>query len=177
MKLWPLAMIATACFSAAPVLSKPVNPTVASGTATFNPAGNAVTVTNSNGAIINWQQFSIGSGTVHFAQPSASSSVLNRVMADPSVIYGTLSSNGRVFMVNPAGIVVGPGGNRVATAAFVAPRPIPSFAPSAALAPAATVQPTRGPLSVAVPANAGRMVDGSVTLRMPLVDASPILFR
>ncbi|MFA4968119.1 MAG: filamentous hemagglutinin N-terminal domain-containing protein [Sulfuritalea sp.] len=109
-----------ACFIAAPVFSNPVNPTVVNGTASFNQAGNVLTVTNSNGAIINWDKFSIQRGeTTHFAQTSASSSVMNRVLNDPTVIYGTLSSNGRVWLVNPAGIFVGPGG-RVDVAAFVA---------------------------------------------------------
>ena len=109
-----------ACFIALPVLSNPVNPTVVNGTATFNQAGSALTVTNSNGAIINWDKFSIKAGeTTHFAQPAASSAVLNRVLNDPTAIYGTLSSNGRVWLVNPAGIMVGPGG-RVDTAGFVA---------------------------------------------------------
>ncbi len=109
-----------ACFISAPVLSLPVNPTVINGTAAFNQAGNVLTVTNSNGAIINWQKFSIGAGeTTHFAQASASSSVLNRVLNDPTAIYGTLSSNGRVWLVNPAGIMVGPGG-KVDVAGFVA---------------------------------------------------------
>ncbi|MDP2809331.1 MAG: filamentous hemagglutinin N-terminal domain-containing protein, partial [Rhodocyclaceae bacterium] len=53
------------------------------------------------------------------AQTSASSSVLNRVLNDPTAIYGTLSSNGRVWLVNPAGILVGAGG-RVDVAGFVA---------------------------------------------------------
>ncbi|MFA5123894.1 filamentous hemagglutinin N-terminal domain-containing protein, partial [Zavarzinia sp.] len=105
---------------AAPVLSNPLNPTVIAGTASFNQAGSVLTVTNSNGAIINWDKFSIQAGeTTHFAQTAASSSVMNRVLSDPTVIYGTLSSNGRVFLVNPAGILVGPGG-RVDTAGFVA---------------------------------------------------------
>lgn len=109
-----------ACFIAAPAFSNPVNPTVVNGTASFNQAGNVLTVTNSNGAIINWDKFSIQRGeTTHFAQTSASSSVMNRVLNDPTVIYGTLSSNGRVWLVNPAGIFVGPGG-RVDVAAFVA---------------------------------------------------------
>ena len=109
-----------ACFLAAPVLSNPVNPTVVNGTATFNQAGNVLTVTNSNGAIINWDKFSIAAGEkTHFAQTSASSSVLNRVLNDPSAIYGTLSSNGRVWLINPAGIMVGASG-RIDTAAFVA---------------------------------------------------------
>ncbi|MDZ4254557.1 MAG: filamentous hemagglutinin N-terminal domain-containing protein [Sulfuritalea sp.] len=109
-----------ACFIAGPALSNPVNPTVVNGTATFSQAGNVLTVTNSNGAIIDWQKFSINAGeTTHFAQTAASSSVMNRVLNDPSAIYGTLSSNGRVFLVNPAGIMVGPGG-RIDTAGFVA---------------------------------------------------------
>ncbi len=108
------------CFVASPVLSNPVNPTVVNGVATFNQVGNVLTVTNSNGTIIKWDKFSIKTGeTTHFAQTSAASSVLNRVLNDPSLIYGTLSSNGRVWLVNPAGILVGPGG-RVDTAAFVA---------------------------------------------------------
>jgi filamentous hemagglutinin family protein len=109
-----------ACFLAAPVQSNPVNPVVVNGTASFNQAGNVLTVTNSNGAIINWDKFSIKAGeTTHFAQTAASSTVLNRVLNDPTAIYGTLSSNGKVWLVNPAGIMVGPGG-RIDTAGFVA---------------------------------------------------------
>ena len=109
-----------ACFAVAPALSNPVNPVVVSGTAAFSQVGSVLTVTNSNGAIINWEKFSIKAGeTTHFAQPSSSSSVLNRVLNDPSAIYGTLSSNGRVWLINPAGIMVGSGG-RVDTAGFVA---------------------------------------------------------
>ncbi len=109
-----------ACFIAGPVLPNPVNPTVVNGTATFSQAGNVLTVTNSNGAIIDWQKFSINAGeTTHFAQAAASSTVLNRVLNDPTAIYGTLSSNGRVWLVNPAGIMVGPGG-RIDAAGFVA---------------------------------------------------------
>jgi filamentous hemagglutinin family protein len=109
-----------ACFLSGPVLSNPLNPTVVNGAASFNQAGKVLTVTNTPGAIINWQKFSIQAGeTTHFAQTSAASSVLNRVLSDPTAIYGTLSSNGRVWLVNPAGIMVGPGG-RVDVAAFVA---------------------------------------------------------
>lgn len=112
MKLWPLAAFVTvACFSSAHVLSNPVAPTVVNGNASFNQSGNVLTVTNSNGTIINWNRFSIATGeTTQFVQPSASSSVLNRVLSDPSTIYGTLSSNGQVFLVNPSGIIVGSGG-------------------------------------------------------------------
>ncbi|MDP2825829.1 MAG: filamentous hemagglutinin N-terminal domain-containing protein, partial [Sulfuritalea sp.] len=110
-----------ACFVSADALALPVGAQVVNGTAGFNQVGNVLTVTNSNGAIINWQQFNIGAGqTARFVQPSASSSVLNRVLAsDPSVILGNLTSNGRVWLVNPAGIFVGQGA-RIDVAAFVA---------------------------------------------------------
>ncbi|CAG4884872.1 exported protein of unknown function [Georgfuchsia toluolica] len=99
----------------------PTAPTVVNGSASFAQAGNVLNVTNSNGAIINWNTFSIGANeTTRFIQPSVSSSVLNRVLAsDPSVILGTLTSNGRVFLINPNGILVGQGA-RVDVAGFVA---------------------------------------------------------
>src|SRR5471030_2385498 len=110
-----------ACFVSAPAWSNPTAPQVVNGSASFNQADKLLTVTNSNGAIINWNTFSIGAGeSTRFNQTSASSSVLNRVLAnDPSVILGTLSSNGRVWLINPAGIMVGQGA-RIDVAGFVA---------------------------------------------------------
>ncbi len=63
-------------------------------------------------AIINWQTFSIGAGeTTTFLQPSAASAVLNRVLGgETSIIDGTLTANGQVYLVNGNGIVVGPDG-------------------------------------------------------------------
>ncbi len=62
-------------------------------------------------AILNWQSFNIGSAArVDFLQPGTRSAALNRVLsADPSGIYGTLTANGRVFLVNPSGIIFGKG--------------------------------------------------------------------
>ena len=72
-------------------------------------------------AIINWNQFSIAAPeSVRFFQPGSLATVLNRVTGvDPSLLYGLLSANGRVFVVNPNGILVGPTG-RIETGAFVA---------------------------------------------------------
>ena len=99
-----------ACFSQ-PVWANPVGPTVVNGNASFATSGNTLTVTNTPGAILNWQQFSIGQGqTTQFNQQSAQSSVLNRVIGpDPSLIYGTLRSNGNVYLINQAGILFGNG--------------------------------------------------------------------
>ncbi|MBI2959468.1 MAG: filamentous hemagglutinin N-terminal domain-containing protein, partial [Betaproteobacteria bacterium] len=111
----------SACFSTAPAWSNPTAPQVVTGSASFAQKGNLLTVTNSNGAIINWKSFSIGaSETTRFNQPSSASSVLNRVIAnDPSVLLGTLSSNGKVWLVNPSGIMVGQGA-RIDVGGFVA---------------------------------------------------------
>ena len=97
------------------------NPSVVAGQAGFSTAGKSLNVTNSPGAIINWQGFSIGADeTTRFIQQSAASSVLNRVFGpDPSVILGALSSNGRVFLINPSGILFGQGA-RIDVAGLVA---------------------------------------------------------
>ncbi|HEX8962463.1 MAG TPA: filamentous hemagglutinin N-terminal domain-containing protein, partial [Rhodocyclaceae bacterium] len=110
------------CYAALPAFAQlPSGMSVQSGSATATQSGNVLTVANSNGAILHWDSFSIGKGyTTYFQQASASSSVLNRVVgASPSQIYGTLSSNGRVWLINPNGILIGPGG-MVNTAGFVA---------------------------------------------------------
>jgi filamentous hemagglutinin family protein len=101
--------------------ANPTAPQVVSGSAHFQGLGtSSLKVTNSPNAIINWQGFSIpGASVTQFVQQSASSAVLNRVIgADISQIQGQLLSNGRVFLINPAGIVIG--ANAVIdTAAFV----------------------------------------------------------
>lgn len=91
--------------------ANPTGGSVVNGSASFSTSGNTLTVTNTPGTIINWQGFSIGSSEVtNFAQQSASSTVLNRVVGnDPSNILGTLRSNGRVFLINPNGILFGAG--------------------------------------------------------------------
>ncbi|MFI4941534.1 MAG: filamentous hemagglutinin N-terminal domain-containing protein, partial [Burkholderiales bacterium] len=90
----------------------PTNGVVAAGTAAIGVNGNAMTVNQATqSAIINWGTFNIGSAaSVDFVQPNSSATALNRVLsANPSQIYGSLISNGTVFLVNPQGIVVGPG--------------------------------------------------------------------
>ena len=61
-------------------------------------------------AAITWQNFSIGPGdAVNIQQPGATSVSLNDVVGpSPSVIFGSLTSNGRVILTNPNGIWFGP---------------------------------------------------------------------
>ena len=69
-----------------------------------------IQITASDKSIINYQSFSINEAEhVQFIQPTAKSSVLNRITgSDPSQILGHLSANGRVFLINPNGICFGP---------------------------------------------------------------------
>jgi trimeric autotransporter adhesin len=105
-----------------PMLGNPTGGTVVAGSATIGSAGPTLTINqSSNQAIINWQQFSIANGeTTKFLVPTSLSATLNRVTGgNPSAIYGSLQSNGIVYLVNPSGIVVGPSG-RIDTAGFLA---------------------------------------------------------
>jgi filamentous hemagglutinin family protein len=80
-----------------------------------------MTVRNSAGAILNWDSFNIGAQAgVHFQQADAASKVLNRVTgSDPSSIFGSLTSNGQVWLLNPNGVLFGAGA-RVDVAGLVA---------------------------------------------------------
>lgn len=109
-----LRPICAALLLASAIQTAQANPTggaVVGGQAGFSSSGNTLTVTNTPGTIIHWQDFSIGSGEItRFVQQSAASTVLNRVVtANPSNILGSLQSNGRVFLVNPNGILFGAG--------------------------------------------------------------------
>lgn len=134
------AMLAAGTVAAQPAASTlpvvnggvaPVNATIAAPTGTgTNPILN-ITQTAPRGAI-EWQSFSIGSGaTVNITQPSAQSVLVNRVTPTgnhtASEIYGTLNANGRVFVVNTAGVTIGAGaqvnvGSLVASTLDIDPR-------------------------------------------------------
>jgi filamentous hemagglutinin family protein len=108
--LWRWLM--AVCLSAAGLgtgLANPVGPTVISGQAAFSQQGNLLSIANSPNAIIDWSSFSINSGEItRFIQQGSNSSVLNRITGqDPSRILGALQSNGRVFLINPNGILFG----------------------------------------------------------------------
>ncbi|MEK7875120.1 MAG: filamentous hemagglutinin N-terminal domain-containing protein, partial [Pseudomonadota bacterium] len=109
------------CFAGEAAYALPTGPAVVNGQVSFSRQGSVLNVTNSPSSIINWQSFSIGaSETTRFIQQSAASSVLNRVVGqDMSVLLGTLQSNGRVFLINPAGILIGQGA-RIDVGGFVA---------------------------------------------------------
>ena len=114
-QLRPSALAVALAFTPAWVLAQtlPTAPSVVQGSAnvTRPGAGQMNVQQNSQNVVINWQSFSIGAnGRVVFNQPNAQSVALNRVTgSDPSAIFGSLAANGKVFLVNPNGVLFGAG--------------------------------------------------------------------
>jgi len=91
----------------------PAGDQVVAGSAAVTRPDSVTTLINqhTDKAIINWKNFSINpEELVLFQQPGAGSVALNRVLgSDPSRIFGRLDANGQVFLVNPSGVLFGPG--------------------------------------------------------------------
>lgn len=155
----------TGGYSSSPlVISGRAPPLVVSGSASFTSTSNFLTVTNKSGTISNWNDFSIGASEItRFAQPSASTAVLNRVLGNPPLITGQLVSNGTVVLVGPGGALAAPGGV------------VPTAGPN--LAPAPLPPPAARPQAPSIPSGTSGLVDGTVTVRLSLVDAAPISLR
>ena len=93
-----------------PVNALPAGGQVVAGQARIDQSGARMDVTQGSAqAILNWNTFNIGANAhVNFQQPGAASIALNRVTsADPSAIFGRLSANGQVMLINPNGIAFG----------------------------------------------------------------------
>ena len=103
-------------------LAGPTGGTVVAGQANITGApGSTVINQGSQNAVINWANFNINKGeSVQFVQPNSNAVALNRVLGnDGTTILGKLSANGKVFIVNPNGILFGQGAS-VNTAGLVA---------------------------------------------------------
>jgi filamentous hemagglutinin family protein len=100
----------------------PVGANVTSGQATISSLDAVMNVNQSSQkAIINWNRFDVGSqARVNFNQPHSSSQTLNRVVSgSASQIYGNISANGQIYLINPNGVVFG-AGSQVSAAGVVA---------------------------------------------------------
>jgi len=88
---------------------------LSSSDATFTQWGDHTIIDTDHGAIIDWSNFNTSdTQSVTFNQYlnselSSSSAVLNRISSGsvPTAFNGALNANGRVFIVNPAGILFG----------------------------------------------------------------------
>ncbi len=84
----------------------------ANGQATATINGQAMTINQiTDKATIDWKSFNVDKGySVNFVQPSSSSVALNNIhQADPSVILGTVTANGQIYLVNQNGFIFGNG--------------------------------------------------------------------
>ncbi|MGU8079383.1 two-partner secretion domain-containing protein [Burkholderia pyrrocinia] len=92
----------------------PTGGEIASGKADISTSADNKTMSinqHTDKLITNWQDFSVGGGErVSFQQPTSQSIALNRVIgANGSQIHGQIDANGRVFLVNPNGVMFGAG--------------------------------------------------------------------
>ena len=95
---------------------------VTAGQAGIAQSGNRMTITQTTArAAIAWRDYSIGAAAgVTYVQPNAQAIALNRVIGnDPSRIFGSLTANGQVWLINPNGILFGRGA-RIDVAGLVA---------------------------------------------------------
>lgn len=100
-------------FAVVASFGNPTGGVVVNGDAIIQNAvpGLTTIVQSSDRAVIDWQSFSIQAGEhTNFIVPDATSATLNRVLGcDPSIINGSLTSNGHLFLINSNGIVFGHG--------------------------------------------------------------------
>jgi filamentous hemagglutinin len=81
-----------------------------SGSATATITGTTLQVNQSSAnAILNWASFDVSAdGHVVFKQPNGNSIALNRIFeGSPSAIFGSISANGQLYLVNQNGFVFG----------------------------------------------------------------------
>ena len=87
-------------------------PTVVTGQVDFTGLDTHSAVINqqTQKAIVDYSHFNIPTGgSVQFIQPNSQSAILNRITgADPSLLNGSLTANGQIYFVNPAGVTFGP---------------------------------------------------------------------
>jgi len=107
---------------ALPAGALPTGWNVTSGSATIAQNGNTLNINQtSQQAIANFASFNVGSGAlVDIRQINSSAALLARVTGgDPSQIQGQIRADGALWLINQAGIMVGPGA-RIDVARFIA---------------------------------------------------------
>jgi len=122
-----LSLLATAVLMASgaqalPAGALPTGWNVTSGNAAITQNGNTLTINQtSQQAIANFATFNVGSGAlVDIRQINSAAALLARVNGgDPSQIQGQIRADGALWLINQAGIMVGPGA-RIDVARFIA---------------------------------------------------------
>ncbi len=128
LRLLSLAVAAMCAAAGAPVHAQlavgalPTGWNVTSGSASIVQNGSTLDIHQATSqALVNFATFNVGAGAlVDIRQPGASSALLARITGgDPSQIYGQIKANGALWLINPAGIMVGAGA-RIDVGSFIA---------------------------------------------------------
>jgi filamentous hemagglutinin family protein len=118
-----IALLCSLLICPASLIAAPVDGQVVAGQANIQKSGVETTIDqSSHRAVVNWQSFDISAKErVKHNMPSPSSAALHRVTGGgaASQLAGELKSNGHVFLVNPAGVVIHQGA-KIDTGGFVA---------------------------------------------------------
>jgi filamentous hemagglutinin family protein len=119
-RLRPL-LFAAALLSVCTTQAAPESPMIRTGSANVSLGSSTVINQSTPTLAIDWVSFDVSATeSVRFNQPSASSVALNRVTSgSPSSIFGRIDANGKIILVNSAGILFGKTA-QVNTGAFVA---------------------------------------------------------
>lgn len=108
----PLALSLAIGLFGASVYAEPTGGQVTAGAGTINQVGTVTTINQqTQNMAIDWHSFNVRANeAVNFNQPNASAITLNRVTGlESSSILGSLTANGKVFILNPNGILFGTG--------------------------------------------------------------------
>nr|VFJ56520.1 MAG: filamentous hemagglutinin family N-terminal domain-containing protein [Candidatus Kentron sp. FW] len=100
---------ASIIFGAGTVLAAPQNGQIQAGAGSITHGTNTIINQTSKSLVARWDSFNVGADeSVRFIQPSASAAALNRILdQNPSQILGSIDANGRVFLMNPNGVIFG----------------------------------------------------------------------
>lgn len=123
--------VALYCFAAGAPVAAAADLPVACGAGSCGASGPAVWVTSgaatqrgnvpgstrldvdqtTEQVVLNWSEFNIAPGnTVQFNQPAKTSLAINRIFQnDPSKIFGSLTANGQIYLINQNGMLFGAG--------------------------------------------------------------------
>ncbi|WP_051916822.1 MULTISPECIES: GLUG motif-containing protein [unclassified Serratia (in: enterobacteria)] len=106
-----LAILGSLAFGSSYAADLPAGGAVKFGSGTISqPTNQQMQINQSSDKLaIEWQSFNVAEGSkVNFQQPNSNAIALNRVVGtEGSKVMGQLNANGRVFLVNPNGVLFG----------------------------------------------------------------------
>ncbi|MDR5857714.1 filamentous hemagglutinin N-terminal domain-containing protein [Caballeronia sp. LZ062] len=111
-------MLATRVWAAGPL---PSGGQFVAGAGAISSAGSRMTVTQTTSrGVIDWCDFSIGRNNSVVVQNGTGATLSRVTGAQQSVLSGSLSATGSFYLINPQGVVIGPGGVVTTGGRFVA---------------------------------------------------------